>query len=407
MKAVVLAAGQGVRLKPLTNTRPKVMLQVAGKPLLHHLLLELKKAKITEVVIVVRYMKEKIIDYFKTVDLGMKITFVEQGENNGTGAALLAAENKIDDDFIVLAGDMVTESGAIKDVIQAHEKGVTLALKHVSKPQGYGVAHVTNGKVTSFEEKPTKPKSDLANISIYGMGRDVFDQVRKLKPSIRGEYELTDLLVGARAVITGRFWLDVGYPWHLFAANEWLLGKMDARNEAVENSTINGRVIMENGARVFDSYVEGTCYIGEGSIIGPHACIKGATSIGRNCEIGDSTTVKNSILFDGVKAKHLSYIGDSVIGDNANFGAGTQVANYRFDEKNVLVIAERGWVNTGRKKLGAIVGDNVKFGVLSCTMPGKLIGENCWIGSGVTVNQNIEPDTHVFVEQKLILAKRK
>jgi len=104
MKAVILAAGDGVRMKPLTNTRPKVMLQVAGKPILYHLLLEVKKAGIKDVVIVVRYLKEQIIEYFKKEDLGLKITFVEQGTKNGTGEAILTAEKFIDDTFVVLAG---------------------------------------------------------------------------------------------------------------------------------------------------------------------------------------------------------------------------------------------------------------------------------------------------------------
>ncbi|MEM3432471.1 MAG: glucosamine-1-phosphate N-acetyltransferase, partial [Candidatus Bilamarchaeaceae archaeon] len=112
-------------------------------------------------------------------------------------------------------------------------------------------------------------------------------------------------------------------------------------------------------------------------------------------------TVKESVIFDEVDAKHLAYIGDSVIGRNVNFGAGTQLANFRFDEGNVNVSTERGWVNSGRRKLGAIVGDNVKFGVLASVMPGKLIGPNCWIHSGVVVNRNVPSGLYVFVQQQL------
>lgn len=408
MKAIILAAGQGIRLKPLTNTRPKVMLQVAGKPILHHLLLELKKAGISEAVIVVRYMKERIIRYFKDLDLGINLTFVEQDERNGTAAALLAAEEKAGKEFVAVAGDIITSAQTITDVINAHKKGITLALKQVDNPHGYGTAQVaSDGKIKSFEEKSSKPKSNLANLSVYCMDNSVFDQIKKLKPSVRNEYELTDLLVGANAVITNNFWMDVGYPWHLFTANEYLLTHMEAQSEAIENCTINGKVIMEKGAKVFDSFIEGISYIAEGSEIGPNTCLRGFNSIGKHCEIGDSTTIKNSILFDNVKAKHLSYIGDSVIGDNVNFGAGTQIANFRFDESNVNVLTERGWVNSGRKKLGCVIGDNVKFGVLSCVMPGKLISENCWIGSGAVVGQNVEPNTHVFIKQELIFAKEK
>ena len=408
MKAVIMAAGDGVRMKPLTNTRPKVMLQVAGKPILHHLLLEIKKAGIKEVIIIVRYMKEQIIDYFKKNDLGMKISFVEQGSKNGTAEAILTAEKFINDTFLAIAGDIITETATIKKVIDGHKGTITLAVKKVDNPHLYGVVELNkNGTIAIFQEKAEKPKSNLANLSIYCMEPTVFSEIRNVPKSPRGEYEIVNLFVGATAIVTEDFWMDIGYPWHLFNANEFLLEKMDAKNEAIENSTINGKVIMEKGAKIVDSHVEGIAYIGENTVIGPGAYLKGHTSIGKNCSIGGGTTIKNSILYDSVNAKHLSYIGDSIIGSNVNFGSGTQIANYRFDSGYVNVLTERGWTNTGRKKMGCIVGDNTKFGVLSCVMPGKLIGNDCWISSGVIVGQNIEPDTHVFIKQELRMSKQK
>jgi bifunctional UDP-N-acetylglucosamine pyrophosphorylase/glucosamine-1-phosphate N-acetyltransferase len=411
MKAIILAAGEGVRLKPFTNTRPKVMLQVAGKPLLHHLLLEAKKAGITEAVIVVRYLKEQIIEYFKSIEakLGMKLEFVEQGKKNGTAEAILSAESKINGTFVVLAGDIVTEASVIKKVIDGHKKGgITLAVKKVAHPHLYGVVELNkNNTVSIFEEKPIHPKSDLANLSIYCMEPGIFNEIRSIPKSPRGEYEIVNLFVGANAVVVDGFWMDVGYPWHLFDANDFILSKMehDDGEGKIENSTIRGKVILEKGAEIFNSYVEGMCYVGAGTKIGPNAYLRGTNSIGKNCEIGESTTVKNSIIFDNVNAKHLAYIGDSVIGNGVNFGSGTQMANYRFDEGTVNVLTEKGWVNSGRKKMGAIIGDNVKFGVLSCTMPGKIIGENSWVNSGVVVNENVPSNSKVFVKQKLSFLK--
>lgn len=401
MKAVILAAGQGVRLKPLTNTRPKVMLQVAGRPILWHLIQEAKKAGIREAVVVVRYLKEQIIQYFQEHDPGIKLTFVEQGTIHGTGAAILAAEPHLDDTFVALAGDIVTEADAIRQVIDAHKNGITLAVKQVPNPHQYGVVELSGNTVSLFEEKAEHPKSDLANLSIYCMESTIFHDIRGIPVSARGEQEIVNLFVGARAVKTDAFWMDIGYPWHLFDANDHLLASMESRSGDIENSTVNGKLIMEEGARVFHSFIEGNCYLGKGTQIGPNAFIKGNVSIGAYCSIGESTTIKNSILFDHVNAKHLAYLGDSVVGEGVNFGSGTQVANFRFDEGPVNVQTERGWVNSGRKKLGAIIGDHVKFGVLSCTMPGKLIGEHSWISSGVIVNRNIAPRTQVFVKQEL------
>ncbi len=405
MKAVILAAGDGKRLRPLTETRPKAMLPVAGRPILHHLLDEARKAGVTDAVIVVRHMKESMVEYFAKNDAGVKLKFVEQGAENGTGAALLAARDEIGDTFVALAGDIVTDASVIKSVIAAHGGGITLALKKVPNPHEYGVVELSGGKVSLFEEKPKHPKSDLANLSVYCMEPTVFGELKSLGKSERGEYELVSLLTGAKGVVVDGYWRDIAYPWDLLDANEHVLSAMEARTGVIENSTINGKVIMEDGAKIINSYVEGCAYIGAGTVIGPNAYLRGFNSIGKNCAVGSGSTVKSSILLGHVNAKHLSYIGDSVIGEGVNFGAGTQVANYRFDGKNVLVLTEKGWVNSGRSKLGVFVGDGTKFGVLSCTMPGKSIGANCYIHSGVVVNRNVPSGTSVFTRQPIEFGK--
>ncbi|MDD5337478.1 MAG: sugar phosphate nucleotidyltransferase [Candidatus ainarchaeum sp.] len=401
MKAIILAGGEGKRMHPLTYTRPKAMVYAAGRPLLWHVLMEVKKAGVSEATVVVKYQKERIIDYFKQNDPGIKVEFVEQGENYGTGAALLSAKESDSDRFLVVAGDIVTEASVMKSVMDAHDKWITVAAKRSEKPERYGVLQVKNGLVSAVEEKSENPKGNLVNTSVYVMDRDVFNELEKISPSLRGEYELTDALVGAKCVETEGFWMDVGYPWELFDAQDYLLSKMETKTGKVENCTVKGKLIMEDGAEIVDSYVdEGAHYIGAGTRIGPHSYLRGNNSIGRNCEIGESTTIKNSALFDRVKAKHLSYIGDSVIGENVNFGSGTQTANYRFDEGTVNMMTDAGWVNTGRKKMGCVVGDNVKFGVLSCVMPGKTIGNDCWIGSGVSVDENVGIAKHVLLKQE-------
>jgi bifunctional UDP-N-acetylglucosamine pyrophosphorylase/glucosamine-1-phosphate N-acetyltransferase len=406
MKAVIMAAGEGTRLKPLTNTRPKVMLPVAGKPIIYHLLREAKKAGIKEAIIIVRHMKEKIIEYLAVEEktLGLRIIFIEQQEGYGTASAILAAEKYVNDTFVVLAGDTVTEASVIKSVIKAHDGSITLAVKEVENPHNYGAVELSGGIVRSFEEKPKHPKSNLVNLSVYCMEPAVFNEIRAIPKSERGEYEIVNLFIGKKAVKVDGFWMDIAYPWHLLDANDYLLSKMKAKRGSIENSKIKGKVIMERGASIINSVIEGNVYIGENSVIGPNAYIRGSTSIGKGCSVGGASTVKNSILFDRVNAKHLSYIGDSIIGEEVNFGAATQIANYRFDSSSINVLTEKGWVNSGRNKFGTVVGDNTKFGVLSCTMPGKLIGENCWISSGVTVNKNVPPNTRVYVKQELHFA---
>lgn len=392
-------------MHPLTYTRPKAMLSVAGKPLISHVLSRLKEAGIKEAGIVVKYKKEMLIEYLKENNEGMKLTFIEQGEKDGTGAALMCAESYATEDFLMVAADNVCDSSLYKKVMESHKGGKTIALKKVENPARFGVATLEGGKIKEFFEKPEKPPSDLANISVYVLPPSIFGELESLSASPRNEYEIVDTFKGANAVEVEGFWMDVGYPWNLFELNESLLADSEAKIETIENSTIKGKLIMGEGSRIIDSHIDGNVYVGKNSVIGPHSYIKGNVSIGENCNIGESTTVKDSILFNNVNAKHLTYIGDSVVGEGVNFGSGTQVANYRFDAANINVLTGRGWVNSGRKKLGAIIGDGVKFGVLACTMPGKTIGNDCWVGSNVNVTRNLNPNTKVFAKQDYVYAQ--
>lgn len=405
-KAVVLAAGEGKRLRPLTYTRPKCMIQLAGKPILQHVLENLKSAGVSQAAVVVKYKKEAITDYFKVnpVD-GMKLTFIEQGEKYGTAAAFGYAESFAHETFFGVAGDIITEASALRKLADSAKGEVTAALHAVEDAREYGTAVLKGGRIAAFEEKAEKPKSNLANCSLYVFEPSIFKKIRTLRKSPRGEYEIIDVLKGAAAVQISDYWLDMGMPWQLFSANEFLLSKLPDNRDRVENCTIRGKIVMEKDAEVHDSVIEGNVYIGEGSYVGPHAYIRGTTSIGRDCGIGDSTTIKNSIIFDHVNAKHLTYIGDSIVGSGCNFGAATQIANYRFDAGSIKAVINDVTIDTKRNKLGAIIGDNVKMGVLTSVMPGKIIGDSCWIDAGVVVKENVERKTHLVLHQALTKKK--
>ena len=409
--AIVMAAGAGTRLKPITNTRPKSMIKLAGKPILHHLLLVLQEAGLERAFIVVKYKQEVIKKYFENLDplLKIKLEFIEQKDNYGTAAAVLEVEDKISSSFLAIAGDIVTTKQTVSQLIKEHQGNMTLVVKKEEHPENYGFAILKNGYVERFEEKPSIiPKESYVNCSIYAFEPEIFSKIKNIKKSARGEYEITDLFVSqkAKAVISSDYWIDMGLPWQLFDANKYLLENLQPLDLGeIENSKVKGKLVLEKGAKIIDSYIEGNVYIGKKTTVGPHSYIRGDSSIGDNCNIGDSTTIKNSIIFDNVNAKHLTYIGDSIIGENCNFGAGTQIANFRFDKGKVKAKVNEVTIDTNRVKLGAIIGDDVKTGVLSSIMPGKMIGNNSWIGAGVIIKENIEPNTHVELEQKLKFSK--
>ncbi|QLJ52369.1 MAG: N-acetylglucosamine-1-phosphate uridyltransferase / Glucosamine-1-phosphate N-acetyltransferase [Candidatus Fermentimicrarchaeum limneticum] len=415
MKGVIIAGGEGKRLKPLTHTKPKCMIPVAGKPILTHVIEALKDAGVKDLVIVVNYLKDRIIDEFGDGrNFGVRIRYAQQKKMRGTADAFLAAEGMVDGPFVGIASDIITEGSAIKKLIRLHDSEMTVGLKRVDDVSEYGTAEVEKGRIVKFEEKPKVRRSGLVNCSMYVMEDTVFSKLRSIEPSKRREYEVTDLIrmlakkKGVRGVELKEFWRDLGMPWELFDANEFLLNRMPERREGeLEDCKVKGKVIIEKGARVFNSFVEGPVFIGKNTEIGPYSFLRGNTSIGDNCGIGDSTTVKNSIIMNGVNAKHLSYIGDSIVGENCNFGAGTQIANWRFDAGTIKMEVLKKEVDTKRSKLGVVIGDNTKTGVLASVMPGKTIGDNCWIGANVQIDRDIPRATEVFLKQELLIRKQR
>lgn len=409
MKAVVLAAGEGKRMRPLTYTRPKCMIPIAGKPILEHVVGEVKTAGVKDIIIVTKYMEEKVKAHFGNGSkFGVKIRYAHQGEKYGTAAAFAAAEKFVDgEEFLGIAGDIITEASAIRKVANGSGK-IAMGLKPVDNPSKYGVVKVRHGLVTEFVEKPANPESNLVNTSIYLFDKNVMAELQDAPKTERGEYEITGVIrkLAAAHQVTGvelkEYWMDIGMPWQFLDASGHIISKMPAKKKGkVENSTLKGKVIVEEGAHVFNSYIEGPAYIGKNSEVGPFVYVRPITAIGENCSLSSGTTIKNSILMDHVYAKHLTYIGDSIVGENCNFGAGTQVANYKFDASTVKMKVGETLYDTEKHKLGVLIGDNVKTGVLACLMPGKTVGDGCWVGAGVVVNKDIPRNTKVFVKQEL------
>ena len=190
-------------------------------------------------------------------------------------------------------------------------------------------------------------------------------------------------------------WLDVSYPWDLLKANELLMAELkpEVLGEIEDNVVLHGSVSIGRNSRVRSgSYVEGPVIIGEDCDIGPSCHIRGSTAIGNGCHIGFSVGVKNCVIMRGSKLPHQNYMGDCVIGEECNFGAGTKVANLRLDKKNIRVNN----VDTGRRKLGAIIGDGVQTGINASINVGSIIGNNSLIGPGALAHGVIMSGSKIF-----------
>lgn len=410
MQAVILAAGEGTRLQPLTSTRSKHMFPFIGKPLLEHLLDALQENGIIDIIIVTGYRETILKDYFRNGSTwNVHIQYVHQDKYLGSGHAIGCAESLVTDDyFLTLYGDLLIHPDAISALLHLHQihYSPVMSVVQVTNPQQYGVTLIENGKITQIIEKPRIPRyGNLVNAGIYIFPKTIFPVIHTTPSSPRGELEITDTI---RTMIADQIpffpnelptqhWLDIGRPWDLLTASQRLLSLKiqmpQIQGDIEPGASIHGPVHIAKGARIRSGvYIEGPVYIGPHADIGPNTYIRPYTSIENNVRIGHACEVKNSVILSETHIGHLTYIGDSIIGAKCNFGAGTITANLRLNEANISVRIKEQSQDSGRRKFGVIMGDNVKTGINVQIMPGIKIGANAWIGPGAQVSTDVPPE---------------
>ncbi|RDI69630.1 bifunctional sugar-1-phosphate nucleotidylyltransferase/acetyltransferase [Halopelagius longus] len=395
MQTVVLAAGVGSRMGPLTEERPKPMLPVAGRPLVAHTVESAVEAGASEIVLVVGYRSEDVREYFGEEYAGVPVRYAVQEEQRGTADAVKSALAVLDDGpFAVLNGDALYDVPSLEEL---YDGGPAVGSFEVDDPTSYGVLRTDGaGLVSGVVEKPDDPPSNLVNTGAYVFPAEAGAWLRDVEESERGELELTDVLDRlcergeVRAVAFDR-WLDVGRPWELLEANEWKLGELETRvdGDVSEDAELTGPVVVEEGATVRSGVVvEGPALIQSGATVGPNAYVRGATLLRPNAKVGHAVEVKNSVLMAGATAGHLSYVGDSVLGRDVNFGAGTQVANLRHDGDDVKVTVKGERVSTGRRKMGVVVGGGAKTGINSSLNAGVVLSPGATVRPGESVTRD-------------------
>jgi UDP-N-acetylglucosamine diphosphorylase/glucosamine-1-phosphate N-acetyltransferase len=426
MKAVILAAGEGKRLRPITATRPKPLIPIAGKPLLEHTILGLKTAGIDEILLIVGYKEQLIKDYFSDgIDkFNIKIEYITQEEYLGTAHATSYAKDFVKDEtFLMMYGDILVDPIVFKEIVDKFYSSKTkglISLIEVNNPQEYGIITLNSqGYVERITEKPSPELKlgNLANAGVFIFDPLIFKAIKMTEKSIRDEYEFTDsmeLLINQLNgniighIIKDYFWSDIGLPWQLLDANNFILKKIEKNiiGNIEPGVYISGKVYVGKETIVRSgSYIQGPCYIGDKNIIGPNAFIRPNTSIENNCHIGLSE-VKNSIILTNSNVPHFNYVGDSIICENVNLGAGTKVANLRLDDGNVMVKIRGKIINSKRRKLGTIIGPDVKTGINVSIMTGKIIGENSRIGAHTMVIEDIPSNTLYYQDPNRGIIKK-
>lgn len=426
MKALILAAGEGTRMAPLTDRRPKPMLPVAGRPLVAHIIESLKANGINDILVLAGANRERLEDLLDVEGILGSVEIIEQKKRLGTAHAIGQAEDHVDGDLIVVNGDVLANNDTIAQILKSARAGADVVIASAIRKdmENYGVLQCVEDdkglKVESILEKPDirvlrnmrgQGAVGRVNAGIYYFRNNIFDYIRKTPLSSRGEYEITDTLTmmiedgfDVRAVDFAGPWLDLCYPWDLLTANTQVMKDMFQKRKEVsegsskpENVHVYGNVIIEDGAQVLPgTVIEGNVIIKEGAKVGPNCYIRGSTVIGRNCRVGNAVEIKNSIIMDNSNVPHHNYVGDSVIGSNCNLGSGTKIANLRLDNKNVRIMIKDRMIDTGSRKIGAFLGDGVKTGINACLLPGTLVGADSFIGPGAVVKGVVSRDSKVF-----------
>ena len=397
MKAVILAAGEGKRCRPLTLTRSKVMLPVANKPILEHIINALVKNDIKEIILVVGYKKERIMDYFEDgINFGVKIEYVEQKAQIGTAHAILQARNLIgnEEKFVVVNGDNIIGPDAIADLINGDEGDATLLTCKKDNVSGYGVIVAKGKNVIEIIEKPKTLISHLINTGIYLFKKDIFEMIERTAVSTTGEYAITDTLqmmidegIPVTTAITNAEWLDAAYSWNLLEANTIILGdfETDLSKAKIEDCvSIKGSVSVGRNTTIrAGSYIVGPVVIGDNCDIGPNVVILPSTSVGNNVSIASFSYIKNSILMNDTRVSTHSNISNSVVGSNVTTGP-----NFITEEGEELHIILGNELHEA-EKLGTVIGDDTDIGGNVLVHAGKMVSSNCRISSGKTISEDV------------------
>lgn len=397
MKAVILAAGEGTRLKPFTESMPKVMLPVANKPVLLHVINALSENNIRDIVIIVGYKKESIMDYFGNgKEFGVSITYVIQEKQIGTGHALMQAKNEIEEEFIVLPGDNMIDGKSISLLVK--NKCETAMLVEKSElPSKYGVVEVKEGIVKNIIEKPEKAETNLIFTGMCKFPPHIFDIIgRNIK---EGNNKITDSLQlmveegeNICAVKGNGKWMDIVYPWSWLDVNSKSLKNVAAvtSGKIEKNVILRGAIsIGENSVIHSGCYIVGPVVIGRGCEIGPNACIFSSTSIGDNVVIYPFTEIRRSIIMDGTTIGSHSFVSKSIV------GRGTTISPHfsNIVGNNITEIEEKFYVV---KDMGAFIGDGCEIGDNVVIEAGKIVGTNCRVAPLSIINKNLPSGSKVI-----------
>lgn len=396
IQVVIMAAGKSTRTYPVTLTKPKPLLRIANKPILAHQLDQFLGLT-EEALIIVGYKSEMIRTYFGESYQGIRLRYVEQTEQLGTGHAIMQVRDHIRDRFLVMNGD---DLYARQDIEGCLTYPYSLLGMEVADPRQFGVLTVEDGLVKDLIEKPEHPASNLTSIGMYVFDRQIFEILDNIPRSPRGEYEVTDAVkqfaqqVAVHCHVSTNYWIPVGFPWSLLNANDFLLehGFEEPRMEGMVEPgvTIEGRLslgkhsVIRQGTRI-----QGNLWVGENCVIGSNCHITGNTAIGDHSYLAMANSIKNSIITQHVRIEPYCNISHSVLGDDCVIHSGIVTMSAPLETKTVTSYVKGQRIDSGRQQLGAVLADHVFMYPHIVTYPGVKIGPNKIVPAGTVVQEDL------------------
>ncbi|MFC7127880.1 sugar phosphate nucleotidyltransferase [Haloferax chudinovii] len=381
-EAVVLAGGEGRRLRPLTTFQPKPMLPVANRPVVEYVLDALFESGIERVVVVVGHRADRIQSHLSGTYPDANIEFVHQDARLGSGHALLLAEELVTGPFVVCNGDNVVDADIISKVLERFsttDSVATIAVAESDTPEEYGVVVEDNGRIADIDEHAVDSEGYLVNAGVYVFDGTVFEALRRTPPH-DGETRLPDVVHylegNVTSVLVNGGWLDPSHPWGLLSVTETLLARRHGSAVAA-SARIHERAVVGDHAVVGDD-----CDVGPGAVISGGSCLQNNVSVGAN------SVIERSILSTDARVGAGVVLRDSVVGPGATVGDGVVSPGGHAD-----VILE-GRLYTDRR-LGSIIGDRAEVGANVTLTAGSRVGAEAVVGAGTVLHGDVRERVEV------------
>ena len=396
MKAVILAANRSTRLSPFIETRCKPMIRIAGQYILENTILFLKEAGIHEIVLVVNHQQDLIRRYFGSGKIfGVNLQYVVQDELQGIGHALSLCQTSLEKKpFLLVYGDVLTDNNPFLSILQTYsemDREVALiALPESSKE--FGNVYLDHEmKISRLVEKPQANQANYVFAGMFVLFPKIFNLLADYQHDISRCYEQMIETGGLQACLWEKGWIDMIHPWHILEANRmlmssWKTAEIDASAKLLGHVHLEGAVRIGPNVTVESGTVlKGPCYIGSDSYVGNNSLIRNYSAIGPGSIVGYGSELKNCVLFGNNDVGRLSFVGDSVLGENVKSGSGLTTVNHTVDYSLISCKSNSELIETGLTKLGAFIGDSVSIGARHTLGPGTIVESGKIIADCITL----------------------